>query len=113
MKTLPLNSFLISSVLILIPRPLSLRAQEAVIELDPAQTHVQFTLSDVLHTVHGAFRLKQGTIRYDFATGRASGAVVIDGRSGDRGSGARGGRTFVLKVGNKVDIDVQAAGRVR
>jgi polyisoprenoid-binding protein YceI len=64
-------------------------AQETNLDLDPAQTQVQFTLSDVLHTVHGSFRLKRGTMRYDFATGKASGEIVIDARSGDSGSGAR------------------------
>ena len=66
-----------------------LLAQETVLQLDPAQTRVQFTLSDVLHTVHGSFKLKRGTIHYDFATDKASGEVVIDAQSGDSGSGAR------------------------
>jgi polyisoprenoid-binding protein YceI len=60
-----------------------------VLQLDPAQTHVQFTLSDVLHTVRGGFKLKRGMIRYDFTTGTASGEIVIDAQSGDSGSGAR------------------------
>jgi len=64
-------------------------AQEAVLELDPARTQVTFTLGDVLHTVHGAFKLKNGTIKFDPATGHASGLVVIDATSGDSGSHAR------------------------
>ena len=64
-------------------------AQETVLQLDPAQTHIQFTLSDVLHTVHGSFRLKRGSIHYDFASGNASGEIVIDAQSADSGSGAR------------------------
>jgi polyisoprenoid-binding protein YceI len=64
-------------------------AQEAVLELDPAQTRIEFTLSDVLHTVHGTFKLKQGTIRFDPATGKAGGLVVVDATSGDSGGGAR------------------------
>ncbi|HYA18839.1 MAG TPA: YceI family protein [Bryobacteraceae bacterium] len=43
----------------------------------------------MLHTVHGSFRLKHGSMRYDFAAGKASGEIVIDARSGDSGSGAR------------------------
>ena len=31
--------------------------------LDPAQTSVEFTLGDVLHTVHGTFRLTSGALR--------------------------------------------------
>ena len=64
-------------------------AQEAVLELDPAQTQVSFTLGDVLHTVHGAFKLKHGTVKFDPATGHASGMVVVDATSGDSGSHAR------------------------
>lgn len=59
------------------------------IQLDPAQTTVGFTLSDVLHTVHGTFKLKSGIINFDPATGVASGDVVIDAASGDSGSHAR------------------------
>jgi polyisoprenoid-binding protein YceI len=65
------------------------RAQEAVLELDPAQTQISFTLGDVLHTVHGTFKLKQGTINFDTATGKANGLVVVDATSGDSGSHAR------------------------
>ena len=66
-----------------------LLAQEVTVELDPAQTHIAFTLSDVLHTVHGTFKLKNGTVRFDPATGAASGLVVVDTTSGDSGSQAR------------------------
>jgi len=64
-------------------------AQEGVLELDPAQTQVNFTLSDVLHTVHGTFKLKRGMVKFDPATGHASGLVVVDATSGDSGSHAR------------------------
>uniref|UniRef100_Q029E4 YceI family protein n=1 Tax=Solibacter usitatus (strain Ellin6076) TaxID=234267 RepID=Q029E4_SOLUE len=57
--------------------------------IDPAQTKVEFTLADTLHTVHGTFQLASGTLRFDPATGAASGEVVVDARSGDSGSKAR------------------------
>ncbi len=76
-------------ILILFTVTTALFGQEAVLELDPAQTNVQFTLSDVLHTVHGAFKLKRGTVRYDFATGKSSGEILIDAQSGNSGSEAR------------------------
>jgi polyisoprenoid-binding protein YceI len=66
-----------------------LLAQEAVLELDPAQTHIQFTLSDVLHTVHGTFKLKRGTVRFNPSTGKAGGLVVVDVASGESGSRVR------------------------
>jgi len=65
------------------------RAQENVLELDPAQTQIGFTLGDVLHTVHGIFKLRQGTISFNPATGQAGGLVVVDATSGDSGSDAR------------------------
>ncbi len=70
----------------------ALFGQETVLALDAAQAHVDFTLPDVLHTVHGSFKLKRGTIRYDFATGKCSGEIVIDAQSGNSGSEARDGR---------------------
>jgi len=39
--------------------------------------------------VHGIFKLRQGTIKFDAATGQASGLVVVDATSGDSGSHAR------------------------
>lgn len=64
-------------------------AQEATLRLDPATTRVEYTLGDVLHTVHGTFKLKSGEIRFDPVTGKASGALVVDAASGNSGSGAR------------------------
>lgn len=59
------------------------------LQLDPAETKVAFTLPSLLHTVHGSFTLKRGTIQFDPATGKASGELVVDAASGDSGSGAR------------------------
>jgi polyisoprenoid-binding protein YceI len=64
-------------------------AQETVLELDPAQTQIGFTLGDVLHTVHGMFKLRQATISFNPTTGQAGGLVVVDATSGDSGSHAR------------------------
>ncbi|MCU1232133.1 MAG: YceI family protein [Candidatus Solibacter sp.] len=57
--------------------------------LDPTQTKVEFTLRDVLHTVHGTFQLTTGSLRLDAATGKASGELIVDARTGDSGSKAR------------------------
>jgi len=66
-----------------------LAAQEVTVGLDPAETHIGFMLSDVLHTVRGTFKLKNGTIRFDPATGAASGLVVVDATSGESGNQTR------------------------
>ena len=67
----------------------SLWAQEMTLELDPTTTKVEFTLSDVLHTVHGSFALKSGTIHFNPSSGSASGLVVVDVRSGQSGNNSR------------------------
>jgi len=71
---------------------LPLFAAESSIELDPARTTVSFTLGDVLHTVRGTFKLKRGTMKFDTATGKASGEIVVDVASGNTGGGMRDGR---------------------
>jgi polyisoprenoid-binding protein YceI len=56
--------------------------------MDPAQTSVKFTLGDVLHTVHGTFKLKQGTLQLQ-PPGKMAGEIVVDAASGNSGSGMR------------------------
>jgi polyisoprenoid-binding protein YceI len=58
-------------------------AQAYVVNLDPAQTKITFTLDTTLHTVHGTFQLKSAQIHFDSASGKASGAIIVDARSGD------------------------------
>ena len=67
----------------------ALWAQAMTLELDPANTKVEFTLSDVLHTVHGSFALKSGLIHFNPSSGSASGLVVVDVKSGQSGNGKR------------------------
>jgi polyisoprenoid-binding protein YceI len=76
-------------LLFLLAGSVPLCAAETAIELDPARTTIHFTLADVLHTVHGSFRLKRGSLRLDPASGQASGEIVVDVNSGDSGNGSR------------------------
>jgi polyisoprenoid-binding protein YceI len=62
---------------------------QAVFDLDASQSLASFTLSDVLHTVRGTFKVKNGSIHFDPATGAASGEIVVDATSGDSGNDAR------------------------
>jgi polyisoprenoid-binding protein YceI len=64
-------------------------AQDAVLNFDAAHTTVNFTLGDVLHTVHGSFALKRGMVRFNPATGAVSGELVVDAASGDSGNKSR------------------------
>jgi len=62
---------------------------EIVLSLDPAQSKVHWTLGSTLHTVHGTFVLKRGMLRFDPATGKASGQIVADATSGESGNDSR------------------------
>ena len=69
-----------------------LRGDEMPLRLDASASKVEFLLSAVLHTVHGEFRLKEGTLRFDPSTGKVSGQVTVDARSGQSGNASRDGR---------------------
>jgi polyisoprenoid-binding protein YceI len=64
-------------------------AQGSAVQVDPAQTKIEFTLGSTLHAVHGAFALKRCSIRYDPASGSISGAIVVDATSGESGNTGR------------------------
>src|SRR5260370_8816691 len=57
--------------------------------VDAKQFAVNFTLGDVLHTVRGTFQLKQGSLRLDPASGKLTGEIVVDAKSGNSGGGMR------------------------
>lgn len=63
-------------------------AQDAQYQLDPAQSSVKFTLGDVLHTVRGTCKVKQGNLQIE-PDGKVSGQIVVDAASGECGSGMR------------------------
>jgi polyisoprenoid-binding protein YceI len=67
----------------------SVTSQPRSFAIDPAQTRIDFTLGSLLHTVHGDFKLKRGTLRYDAQSGKLSGELVVDAASGESGSPAR------------------------
>jgi polyisoprenoid-binding protein YceI len=76
-------------LLFLLVCSLPLAAAENTVELDPTRTLIGFTLDSVLHTVHGSFKLKRGAVKFDSATGKASGEIVIDLTSGESGNSSR------------------------
>jgi polyisoprenoid-binding protein YceI len=76
-------------VMILAPAP---RAQEAVVQIDPAQTKIEFSLSGNVHNVHGKFNLKSSSLRFDPSNGKIDGAIVVDATSGDSGNSSRDAR---------------------
>jgi hypothetical protein len=69
--------------------PASARAKEIVLTIDPSQSTVHYSVSSSLHTVHGTFAVKRGTLRLDPANGKAGGEIVVDAASGQSGSDSR------------------------
>jgi polyisoprenoid-binding protein YceI len=59
------------------------------IEFNSAKCTVQFALGALFHTVQGTFKVKGATVRFDPASGRASGQIEVDVRSGETGESAR------------------------
>jgi polyisoprenoid-binding protein YceI len=84
-------------------------AQEISVQLDPARTRVQFELSSVMHTVHGDFQLKSGSLRFDPQTGVASGQLIVDATTGETGNQRRDRKMHqqVLESASHPDIIFQ------
>ena len=70
----------------------ALFGQPVTVDLDPSKTQIDFTLGDVLHTVHGSFKLKSGHLEFDPQSKAISGQAVVDAASGDSGSNGRDSR---------------------
>jgi polyisoprenoid-binding protein YceI len=68
------------------------RAQELSVQIDPAQSKVEYSLSSTVHTVHGTFAVKNGSVRYDPSSGQMSGTIVVDATSGQSENNSRDGR---------------------
>ncbi len=62
---------------------------EIILQLDPAQSKVHWTLESTVHTVHGSFAFKKGSLQLDTSTGKASGEIVVDATSGNSGNDGR------------------------
>ena len=73
------------------PQPQATQAavSEIVLTLDPAQSHVQWTVDSTFHTVHGTFALKSGTVHFNPETGKAGGEIVVFAPSGESGNNSR------------------------
>jgi YceI-like domain len=63
--------------------------RQIVLSVDPSRSTVHWSVESSLHTVHGTFHVKRGTLFVDPATGKASGEIVVDATSGDSGNNAR------------------------
>jgi polyisoprenoid-binding protein YceI len=86
------TSLAASMCLLAVLNPSTLVAQDSVVQVEPAQTKIEFSLGSTLHTVHGTFTLKRSTIRFEPGSGKISGAIVVDATSGESGNGGRDAR---------------------
>src|ERR1700687_3478695 len=64
-------------------------ASEIVLRVDPAQSKVHWTLGSTVHTVHGSFAFKKGTLQLDTSTGKARGEIIVEATSGNSGNDSR------------------------
>lgn len=71
---------------------LAATARPITVDLDQTKTKIEFTLGDVLHTVHGTFKLTEGHFQLDAEKKTIHGQAIVDANSGNSGSGARDSR---------------------
>jgi polyisoprenoid-binding protein YceI len=83
----PIATALLMATLLLAAIPTV--AQQTTLAIDPARTTVAFTLDAALHTVHGVFRAKPGELEFNSASGKLSGEIDVDARSGNTSNGMR------------------------
>lgn len=65
---------------------------EIVLTLDPVQSSVHWNVDSTLHMVHGTFTLTRGMVRFDPATGKADGEIVVSAKSGQTDNTSRDAR---------------------
>jgi len=70
------------------PSAVAAAAERAVV-LDAAGSTVTFTLDTTFHEVHGTMALAGGAIRFDPATGAATGTITVDARRAETGNDKR------------------------
>lgn len=87
MKTPGLSNFL--HLALLLPLAGSAQTQQDLLLVDPSTSSVTFTLSDVLHTVHGSFAVERGQIGFSRSTGAMTGQIEVDAASGQSGNRTR------------------------
>ncbi|MGB2628351.1 MAG: YceI family protein [Candidatus Acidiferrum sp.] len=81
-------------------------AKEISLSVEAARSQVHWTVDSTLHTVHGTFTLKSGSIRVEPDSGKASGEIVVLATSGESGNSSRDEKMHndVLEVGTYPDV---------
>lgn len=90
-KTLATANPFLGSILLafILTAPALSQSQQLRLEFTPANTTITFTLGDILHTVHGSFKLKQGDVEYQIGSPAVGGALDVDATSGQSGNRSR------------------------
>ena len=81
-------------------------ASEILLGIDPAKSNVHWTLESTVHTVHGSFAIKKGTLQLDTSTGKARGEIIVDAASGNSGNDSRDKKMHkeVLESGRYAEV---------
>ena len=79
---------------------------EIALTFDPTQSKAHYTVDSTLHTVHGTFNLKSGSIHFDPSTGKAGGEIVVFATSGESGNDSRDKRMHkeILETGKYPEV---------
>lgn len=70
-------------------------AQGETFLVNPDQSEVAFSLGDVLHQVHGTFRVQSGNVQFSHGSAELSGSIVVAAGSGKSGNNTRDRRMTV------------------
>jgi polyisoprenoid-binding protein YceI len=67
---------------------------------------VRWTVESTVHSVHGTFTFKKGTLQLDRSTGKASGEIIVDAASGNSGNDGRDKKMHreILESGQFPDV---------
>jgi polyisoprenoid-binding protein YceI len=78
-----------ATLVLLLALPAAAAAAQRAVVLDPSASEATFTLDTTFHEVHGTMGVVGGTIRFDPATGAASGEITVDARRTETGNRQR------------------------
>jgi polyisoprenoid-binding protein YceI len=69
--------------------PAASSPQSLALQIDVEHSTVHWTLDSTLHTIHGTFSVKAGSLRVDPTTGDSTGEIVVAAASGASGNDSR------------------------
>lgn len=81
-------------------------AKEIALSVDPSRSQVHWTVDSTLHTVHGTFTLKSGSVHFEQDSGKARGEIIVMATSGESGNSTRDERMHheILESGKYPDV---------